>query len=221
MKPIDEEINKQDVIDQLNWNASLDASEIRIDVIDTTVRLKGTVPNYIDKITAENTVYQVKGVKNVENEIRIAHPDGIEMPQNGQITSNINRMLLWNNNITSANIKVESTKGITTLSGKVDSIWEKQLADDIAKSAKGVAGVVNLLEVDQSKSIVDVDIESDIRAAFRRNFFIDPEQIEVSVSNGAVTLTGFVMNYAVKKEVLDIIRHTAGIIHIEDKLIIQ
>ncbi len=221
MKRIDEEVNKQDVIDQLNWNASLDASEIRIDVIENTIRLKGTVPNYIDKITAENTVYQVVGVKNVENEIRIAHPDGIEMPQNGQITSNINRMLLWNNNITSSDIKVETTQGITTLSGKVDSYWEKELADDIAKSAKGVAGVVNLLEVDKSKSIVDVDIENDLRAAFRRNFFIDPDQIETNVSNGTVTLTGYVINYAVKKEVLDIVRHTEGVVHINDKLVIQ
>ena len=59
----------------------------------------------------------------------------------------------------SSGIKVRTTDGMVTLSGVVDTYWEKGLAEDVALYTDGVIDVVNELTVTPVKSIIDIDIE--------------------------------------------------------------
>lgn len=221
MAPLVEEIKKQDIVDQLTWDDSVNANEVHVDVKDGTVQLSGSVESFAGKIAAEKDAYQVAGVKYVENNLDVRYPADITVPDDVEITSNINRMLLWNSNINSSNIEVETNNRIVTLKGSVESYWEKFLAEDIANTAFGVAGIINLLEVTLTKSIVDIDIENDIKSAYRRSFFIDENRITVMVNNGTVTLRGTVPTYPVKKEALDIAKYTSGVVDIIDEITIE
>jgi osmotically-inducible protein OsmY len=221
MAPLVEEIKKQDIVDQLTWDDSVNANEVHVDVKDGTVQLSGSVESFAGKIAAEKDAYQVAGVKYVENNLDVRYPADITVPDDVEITSNINRMLLWNSNINSSNIEVETNNRIVTLKGSVESYWEKFLAEDIANTAFGVAGIINLLEVTLTKSIVDIDIENDIKSAYRRSFFIDENRITVMVNNGTVTLRGTVPTYLVKKEALDIAKYTSGVVDIIDEITIE
>lgn len=221
MAPLVEEIKKQDIIDQLTWDDSVNANNVHVDVKDGSVELTGAVESYAGKIAAEKDAYQVAGVKYVENNLDVKYPVDITIPDDIEITSNIERMLLWNSNINSSNIQVETSNRIVTLKGSVESYWEKYLAEDIANTAFGVSGIINLLEVTLTKSIVDIDIENDIKSAYRRSFFIDEDRITVSVNNGTVTLRGVLPTYPVKKEALDIAKYTSGVVDIIDELEIE
>lgn len=220
MSPKVEEIKKQDIVDQLTWDDSVNANEVHVHVDNSIIELSGAVDSFAGKIAAEKDAYQVAGVKEVDNKLEVKYPADITLPNDIEITSNINRMLLWNSNVNSANIQVETNNRVVTLKGSVESYWEKYVAEDIANTAFGVAGILNLLEVTLTKSIVDIDIENDIKRAFRRSFFIDEDRVTVNVDNGTVTLRGGVASYPVKKEVLDIAKYTSGVMDIIDELVI-
>lgn len=221
MAPFVEEIKKQDIIDQLTWDDSVNANNVHVDVKDGSVELTGAVESYAGKIAAEKDAYQVAGVKYVENNLDVKYPIDITIPDDIEITGNIERMLLWNSNINSSNIQVETSNRMVTLKGSVESYWEKYLAEDIANTAFGVSGIINLIEVTLTKSIVDIDIENDIKGAYRRSFFIDEDRITVSVNKGTVTLRGILPTYPVKKEALDIAKYTSGVVDIIDELEIE
>lgn len=80
MAPLPEEIKKQDIVDQLTWDDSVNANEVHIDVQDKTVRLTGKVPNYVAKMAAERDAYQVAGVAIVENYLEVEFPPTISLP---------------------------------------------------------------------------------------------------------------------------------------------
>ncbi|HKK67582.1 MAG TPA: BON domain-containing protein, partial [Bacteroidales bacterium] len=118
------------------------------------------------------------------------------------------------------NINVKSSDGIVTLEGKVYSYWEKSIAEAIANSSVGVMGVNNNLTVLPRKSFIDVDIENDIKRELEKNPLIDESKLNVSVSNGIVTLSGHVRYRVIKQQVIDIVTYSAGVIDLVDELTI-
>jgi len=184
------------------------------------VQLKGTVPNYTAKIAAERDAYQVVGVMNVENYLEIEFPPSVTMPADEEITDNVDKMLAWNSRIHSDKINVSTSNGTVTLSGNVNSYWEKYLAGEIATSTTGVIGVVNNLTVSPTRSIIDMDIEKDIKNTYKRSSLIDEDKIGVSVKNGIVHLSGSVSNYLIKKQAHDIAMYTASVVDVIDEITI-
>jgi osmotically-inducible protein OsmY len=65
---------REDVNDQLG-EGYLDASEIEVAVVEGVVTLSGTVNSRSDKRRAEDIADEVKGVKNVENRLRVEQSD--------------------------------------------------------------------------------------------------------------------------------------------------
>src|SRR5690349_2679265 len=65
---------RQDVIDELDFEPSLDASHIAVGVHDGVVTLTGSVSSYADKLAAERTVRRVFGVRAIAQEIEIRLP---------------------------------------------------------------------------------------------------------------------------------------------------
>ncbi len=215
-----DEFIKQDVIDQLVWDASVDANDVMVSVIDGVVQLSGVVPSYTAKIAAENNAWRVADVVQVENMIEVEFPAGVTLPGDTEITNMVESKLLWNDQIDATNIDVVTLNGIVTLTGNVNSYWEKSLAEDIAFATRGVMYVENNLTVIVGKSYVDIDIESDIKRAFKRNIFIDADKVNVSVSNGVAHLTGRVPYYSMKKEAFDTAMHTAGVLDVVNEIIV-
>ncbi len=214
MSPTNDEIIKQDIVDQLTWDDSVDANDVNVIVTDGIAQLNGTVPTYAAKMAAERDTYLIAGVVTVENNLTVEFPAGIALPTDVEITSNIENKLVWDSQINATGIIVETTNGIVTLSGVVDSYWEKTLAEDIAYYTHGVIDVVNNLAVTLSKSIVDIDIENDIKSAYKRSGLVDETTINVSVNDGIVHLTGTVSNYLEKAQAYNIALFTSGVLDV-------
>ncbi len=220
MTPTSAEIKKQEIIDQLAWNDSVNANEINVTVQGNTVILEGTVPSFAAKKAAEEDTYLIAGVSLVENRLEVEHPPETILPNDPEIESNLEAKLLWNSQLNAANIKVRSENGLITLTGEVDSYWEKRLAENIAGSATGVISVNNELKVKPRKATMDIDIENDIKSAYIRSALVDEKAIQVSVNDGHVHLSGIVPFYAMKKEILDIANNTSGVVDVVDEVTI-
>jgi osmotically-inducible protein OsmY len=212
---------KQDIIEHLKWDNSINANDVSVHVSDGNVQLQGKVPNFSSKIAATQDAYMVSGVKYVDNQIEVGVTEREKLPDDTEITHNLINMFLWNSHLRSSDIQVKSENRIVTLTGSVETFREKYLAEDIASNAWGVRDVINLLEVKLIRTFIDADIQTDIENAFTRAAFIDEKGIDVNVRNGVVTLSGTVVNYPVKKQALDIAAYTAGVTEVIDNLSIM
>ena len=61
----------RDVLDELLWDDTLDASKITVAADDGRVVLGGTVNYYHERISAEEDTWRINGVRDVVNEISI------------------------------------------------------------------------------------------------------------------------------------------------------
>lgn len=68
---------RDDINDRLSDDSFLDATEIEVHVAEGEVTLTGTVDNRLDKRRAEDLAEQISGVKNVQNQLRVKLPSGV------------------------------------------------------------------------------------------------------------------------------------------------
>jgi osmotically-inducible protein OsmY len=89
-------------------------------------------------------------------------------------------------------VAVKVAGGVVTLTGRVDSWQEKQLAGAVAKGVKGVKAVRNSIAVDYKTQRTDSEIEADVERRLDNDVWVDDYLINVAVNDSKVTLTGTV-----------------------------
>lgn len=109
-----------------------------------------------------------------------------------ELQKDVQDAMKWEPLLHSAEIGVIVKNGIVTLAGPVDSYAKKLQAEHAARNVSGVRILVENIEVrlPDPRSKTDVDIASEIIAAFNANSFIPEEKISVKVENGWVDLDG-------------------------------
>jgi osmotically-inducible protein OsmY len=220
MKPSPKEIVKKNVIEQLTWNDSVNASNIQVEVENNKVILKGTVQSYSSKVEASRETMLVASNFDVDNQLKVEFsPEEPQLTDN-EITDNIQNILKWNDDVNPVNIRVNVENGSVTLSGSVSRSREKSKVESIVNSAKGVVDVLNEIEVKPSAVRPDDQIEKDIKRAFERNPLIDSDNVFVEVKNGVVNLSGSVASEPIWNEIHEKALYTNGVVDVEDELTI-
>lgn len=138
-KKNDAEIAK-DAVYALNENWSFEADKIKVKVENGWVTLEGSLPWYYQKLDAGKTIQKIKGVMGVLNNILIYSDTKDKVEKEAII-----KALVRNWSIDDANIVVHVTDNHVTLSGAVDSFYQKEEAGRIAWNAAGVTMVDNKL----------------------------------------------------------------------------
>jgi osmotically-inducible protein OsmY len=129
-----------------------------------------------------------------------------EYTEDAATTSAVKSALALNKQLSSFDIHVDSTNnpGMSgndvTLTGQVPAEDDKRVAEEIARSTKGVANVVNNLEVvpkaqaanPEKQYVPDLEIRAAILQSILNNPSLKTQQIKVDVYNGEVRLTGSV-----------------------------
>ena len=66
---------KREVQEELDWDPSINATEVGVEVKDRVVTLSGHLSNYAEKLATEKAVQRVAGVKAVvvELDVRLNH----------------------------------------------------------------------------------------------------------------------------------------------------
>ena len=154
---------RRDVLDELEWEPSVNSAEIGVSVKEGVATLLGSVKNYAQKLAAGRIVERVRGVKAIANDIEVRLPGGDE-----RIDADLARVaadaLRWKILVPDDRIKVSVSRGWITLEGVVNWQYQKDSAFGAVDHLAGVRGVTNLIAVKAPTSAPDVKAESSRRS---------------------------------------------------------
>ena len=184
---------KQDVTDELDWEPSINATQIGVEVKDGIVTLAGHVTSFAEKWDAERAVQRVSGVKALAVEIDVILP-GSSKRNDVDIARAAENLLDWTSDAPKDRIKIMVEGGWVTLSGEVD--WEYQRLS-ITRGVRHLMGVIGVSDQISIKPQASLDtIKSGIKAALERRVQSDVQSISVDVLGDCVTLSGPVFSWS-------------------------
>jgi len=134
-----------EVANRFNWSPTTPAGAVTVTVREGWVTLEGQLEWAYQKVTAEEAVRYLAGVKGVTNLIKIApilKPDEVE--------SAIGTAFERNALLDAAKIEVETSGNTVILRGKARNHAEREEAERIAWAAPGVSWVDNQIAVEWS-----------------------------------------------------------------------
>ena len=131
--------------------------------------------------------------------------------------------LSWEPSLHAESIGVQVANGVVTLSGKVNTYWEKSCAETSTQRVTGVKGVVMDLSTTASSSNTrtDTDIASAARNALGYILPISSDDVKVEVHKGAVTLSGTVKWRFQMLEIQAVISRLSGVTNVISHLSIR
>jgi osmotically-inducible protein OsmY len=209
---------RQDIIDELDFEPSIDAADIGVAVENGIVTLTGHVPTYAQKITVEDVVRRVKGVKGIAQEIEV-RPVGSNRTADDEIAKRAVNTLGWNTSVPSSAVQVKVQSGWVTLTGKVEWFYQKNAAAHAVRDLAGVVGVTNQIEIRQQASATDV--KKRIEDALKRYAEVEAQAIRVDVLDGGkVRLDGKVHAWSERSAAERAAWSAPGVTTVEDRIAI-
>ncbi len=184
---------QQDVLAELEWEPSINAAHIGVEVENGLVTLAGHVDSFAAKQDAEVAAQRVDGVKAlvVELTVNLLKPS---MRTDADLAAAAEHVLQWTTYLPADSVKVLVEKGWITLSGTVDWAYQRWSAAGALRHLLGARGVTN--DIALKSSISSSDIKSDIEFALKRLAKADARKIAVYVDGSTVTLSGAAKTWA-------------------------
>jgi osmotically-inducible protein OsmY len=208
---------KQHVQSALDWEPSLDASDIGVSVDEGVVTLRGNVGSYAEKITAERVALRLYGVKAVANDLAV-HLKSVYERTDTEIAQAAVAGLQWHTMLPHDRVTVTVTNGWLALNGTLDWQYQKDAAARAVRDLTGVKGVTNNITV--TPRVKTMDVRDKIEAAFKRSAAIDARRVNVVTEDGKVILSGNVHSWAERQEAERAAWAAPGVTQVEDRLIV-
>ncbi|MFU0504652.1 BON domain-containing protein [Pseudaminobacter sp. NGMCC 1.201702] len=209
---------RQYIIDELEFEPSIDAADIGVAVENGVATLTGHVPTYAQKVTVENVVRRVKGVKGIAQEIEV-RPFGTNRMADDEIAKRAVNTISWNTSVPDNAVQVKVQSGWVTLNGTVDWQYQKMAAADAVRDLAGVIGVSNQIGIKQRASAFDV--KKRIEDALKRNAETEAQAITVDVLDGGkVRLEGRVHAWSERRAAEQAAWSAPGVSTVEDRITI-
>jgi hyperosmotically inducible protein len=137
------------------------------------------------------------------------------------ITSVIQASLQADEKVKARQVEVQTREGIVYLTGVVDTEEARREAGRVAWRTEGVEGLINDLTVGErtvGSWADDVMISSKVKSKLIANSEIKAGDIDVSSSQGVVTLIGRVSSELIKSDAERIARATKGVEDVSNEL---
>jgi osmotically-inducible protein OsmY len=149
----------------------------------------------------------------------------ITMKTDTELQQDVMDELKWEPSIKAAEIGVGVKDGVVTLSGYVDTLGEKWIAERAVVRVFGVKGVAGELEVRLPSSVQrpDEDIAQAAAHALQWNVWLSrmADRIKVNVENGWITLSGDVDWLYQRDAAGDTVRNLLGVQGLSNKIAIN
>ena len=209
---------RQDVLDELEFEPSVDAAHIGVAVEKDVVTLSGHVASYAEKVAAVTATRRIRGVRAIADEIEVRYPYDKKMPDD-EIAKRAIDILEWDTVVPSAAVQVIVRGGWVTLTGTVDWQYQKKAAEECVRKLSGIQGVVNNIEI--RPHVKTQDVEQKIKDALKRHAEVEAKGIRVIVrDNDKVVLEGTVGNWFERYAVANAAWSAPGVKYVEDRLAI-
>src|SRR3954463_12164807 len=136
-----------------------------------------------------------------------------ETRTDAQIQSDVLAELKWDARVMPNEIGVVVKDGVVTLTGRVDAYTKKWAAEEAAHRVRGVKAIANDIEVRLAISSEqnDADIAAAAVRALQWDAFVPIDKLDVTVSEGWITLKGEVEWQYQKQDAERVVRRLSGV----------
>ncbi len=189
---------QRDVLDELEWEPSVDAAQIGVTTKDGVVTLTGHVPVYSEKHTAQEVAKRVHGVRAVANEIEV-RPSDAHVRDDEDIAAAAVHALQWDAMVPDQAVQISVEDGWIKAEGTVEQQFQKAAVDRVLRHLHGSRGVANDIRVTTPQQVSAV--KSAIESAFKRSAVLNSKELSVEVEDSTVTITGDVHSMSELAEV--------------------
>jgi len=209
---------RQDVLDELEFEPSVNAAHIGVTANHGVVTLTGFVTSYAEKTAAERAARRVKGVKAIAEEIEVRLPSDTRRADD-EIAARAVDILKWQVGLPADRIRVKVEKGVVTLSGEVDWQFQKTEADHVVHKLSGVVDVVNQIRI--TSPVHAFEVKEKIEKALQRSAELEALRITVETEGGRVILKGKVHAWY-ERDIAERAAWSApGVTEVQDRITIE
>jgi osmotically-inducible protein OsmY len=210
---------QQDVLDELEWDRRVRLNGVGVAVKDGIVTLTGQVESYSKRWTAQEAALRVLGVKAVANDLEVRLHTTAERTDTDLAYAAV-AALTWDADIPTQSVRVTVSHGWVTLTGQVETPFERDAAERAIQRLAGVRDVSNGLTVRQPEP-APADVKERIERALVRNAETDAAHITVLVKDHTATLRGTVRSHAERRAAEASARSAPGITQVNNRILVE
>ena len=134
-----------------DWNPSV-SQKISLSVDNGSVLVTGKLKNFDTKINLTKIVWDVNGVKEVNNQVQITETNNLKnIAKDLASLGEIRARLMASKKLNSLNFSVDVVNNIAYISGIASNEEEIAIVTEIAQKAKFVKEVQNLIKINKEK----------------------------------------------------------------------
>lgn len=123
-------------------------SKLSTTVNQGRVLVTGVVQNPQDRVEAVRLVWQVPGVKQVMNEVRVADSEGVPgFVRDNWITTRLRTAITFDREISSLNYSIDTVQGVVYLMGVAMNARELERVQEVARTIPNVKQVVSYVKM--------------------------------------------------------------------------
>jgi osmotically-inducible protein OsmY len=180
---------QQVVLEELNWEPSIEAGHVGVAADMGIVTLTGWVDSYAQKQAAERIVRRLKGVRAIVEEIKVRLAEGTARGD-AEIAAAAVHCLAWDTSIPNEAVKVQVEQGWVILTGELDWQHQRYTIEKNLAQLIGVTGISNHTVL--KKRVEASNVCANIMGALQRTCGTTRCAVSVTADGGKIRLRGTV-----------------------------
>ena len=196
-------------------NPHVHADEIAVEVVDGKVILRGTVGSPVQRSEAVVTAGAVPGIRTVDDQLDVRLLD-IDRRADADTRAAVIAALVADDELHAAEIGVDASDGVVTLSGLVELQRQRDQAERIALQVGGVTEVHNRIKVWLTVSADEV--AERVTDAIGADAIVGVDRVTVRVTGNDVVLSGIVTTPEHRAAALAAAANAPGVARVHDEL---
>jgi osmotically-inducible protein OsmY len=214
--PSDEELKKNIQAELAQDLRISNPYNISITVINGNVTLAGTVSSYYQKQLIAQDAHNVVGEGWVDNLLTVEAP----WRADSWLRNDLQFEMDTDPYLNDEDIRIHVKQGVVTLTGQVNTFYQKLHAGEVASRVLGVREVVNVLTVRQPVKFSDAALTERVSKRLIANAITGPvaDRISVKVDDGKVMLSGDLDSWAQYEEAARVALLTDGVRGLDNRL---
>jgi len=202
---------------ELQYDPSAKADRITVSAKSGTVKLTGEAMSLSEKFAAKRCAMRVRGVSAVVDELTVRDP-GATGATDADLADIARKMLDWASDVPAKSVATAVHGHVLTLSGRVTWDYQRDAAERIVGSLRGITALKNTIMLDQPS--VPVPTTDLVAAAIKRCAQLDAKAIHVDVKDHEVILRGSVGSFSEYRQAEHIAWAAPGVTKVSNNLLI-
>ncbi len=208
---------RQAVLEHLDCDPAINASQVGVAVRDGVVTLSGHVSSLGEERAALVSAGQVKGVKAVIDQIEVELPGNCQTPDE-VVAEQVHARLSSNQSVPIEQIRITVDNGVVTLRGEVHWQYQRRAAEEDLHKLACIRGIRNEIEI--RPAVKPENVREKIHQLLQRIAPTERDDIEVACEGGRVVLSGTVNTWHEKSMIENAAWTVPGVTEVIDQVVV-